>query len=416
MEAAPMHLAVLCAILGKLGFQLWLDHLNRGEVKRHAGAVPAAFRETIDLPAYERAARYTLAKSRFSQGETIYETLVLLAVLFSGVLPYLYGRVTEALGSSAWAQAAYLFGCGVLLSIPSLPVNWLEQFRLEDRFGFNTTTARTWWLDRLKGLVLSALLGLPLLVLLLKTVQWAGRWWWIWAWGVVLLFQVVMMVLAPVLILPLFNKFTPLPEGSLRERLLRLGERTGFHARSIQVMDGSKRSRHSNAFFTGFGRFRRIVLFDTLISQLAEAELEAVLAHEIGHYKRRHLPKMLAGSALGLLLAFFVVAELAQAPWFFRAFGFQPGTLAPALILFSLLSSVVTFWFSPLFNLLSRKFEYQADAYAAGAMGESASLIGALRKLNEKNLSNLTPHPLYSGFYYSHPTLVERERALQKAV
>jgi STE24 endopeptidase len=199
----------------------------------------------------------------------------------------------------------------------------------------------------------------------------------------------------------------------LRERLLHLAERTGFHSRSIQVMDGSKRSRHSNAFFTGFGRFRKIVLFDTLISQLEEPELEAVLAHEIGHYKLRHIPKMLIGSATGLLVAFFLVAKLAELPWFYRAFGFEAGSIAPAFLLFSLLSGIFTFWLSPLFNWISRRFEFQADRYAAKVMTEANSLIAALRKLNEKNLSNLTPHPAYSTFYYSHPTLLEREQSLQ---
>ncbi|MGZ8939893.1 MAG: M48 family metallopeptidase, partial [Limisphaerales bacterium] len=244
-------------------------------------------------------------------------------------------------------------------------------------------------------------------------VDWMGDWWWLWAWASVLGFQLLMVLLAPILIMPLFNKFTPLPEGPLRDRLLRLGERTGFQSKTIQVMDGSKRSRHSNAFFTGVGNFRKIVLFDTLISQLAEVELEAVLAHEIGHYKKKHIPKMLIGSALGLLVAFFTIAQLAKQPWFYRAFGFEPGSIVPALLLFSLLSGVVTFWFTPLFNLLSRKFEYEADAYAAGIMSAPEPLISALRKLNEKNLSNLTPHPLYSGFYYSHPTLLEREQALR---
>jgi len=225
-------------------------------------------------------------------------------------------------------------------------------------------------------------------------------------------FQLVMLVLAPVIIMPLFNKFTPLPEGPLRDRLLALGRRTGFHAQSIQVMDGSKRSRHSNAFFTGFGRFRKIVLFDTLIQQLTPAELEAVLAHEIGHYKKRHIPKMLAWSAATTLVAFWAIARLAQQAWFYRSFGFEPGSIAPALLLFGLLAGVVTFWFSPLAHWWSRRYEYQADAYAARTMNEPRSLIGALRKLNEKNLSNLTPHPFYSGFYYSHPTLLEREQAL----
>jgi STE24 endopeptidase len=207
-----------------------------------------------------------------------------------------------------------------------------------------------------------------------------------------------------------------LGEGSLRQRLLKLAEQTQFRAQSIQVMDGSKRSRHSNAFFTGLGAFRKIVLFDTLIQQLSEPELEAVLAHEIGHYKKKHIPKMLAASAGASLLGFYCLAVLANQAWFYRAFGFQPGNSAAAFLLFGLLAGVVTFWFSPWAHLWSRRYEYQADRFAAQAMGEPSSLIGALRKLNEKNLSNLTPHPLYSGFYYSHPTLLEREAALTVAV
>jgi STE24 endopeptidase len=229
-----------------------------------------------------------------------------------------------------------------------------------------------------------------------------------------------MSVLAPVLILPLFNKLTPLPDGSLRERLLALATRTRFRAASIQVMDGSKRSKHSNAFFTGFGRFRKIVLFDTLITQLSEPELEAVLAHEIGHWRKRHIPKLLTLSALGSLLAFLFIGWLAGQPWFGGAFGFTTGgelafTLAgitPTLLLFILLSGVVMFWFGPLGHWLTRRYEYEADAYAKNIIGQAEPLVGALRKLNEKNLSNLTPHPLYSSFYYSHPTLLERERAL----
>jgi STE24 endopeptidase len=245
-------------------------------------------------------------------------------------------------------------------------------------------------------------------------VEWTGAFWWLWAWAALMVFQLLMVVLAPVLIMPLFNKFTPLPEGNLRERLLALGQRTGFLARSIQLMDGSKRSRHSNAFFTGFGRFRKIVLFDTLVQQLTEPELEAVLAHEIGHYKKKHIPKMLLWSAFTSLVAFYIVSLLAKQDWFYRGFGFQPGGgIAPALLLFSLLAGVVTFWFSPLAHWWSRRYEYQADAFAAQTMNEPQSLIGALRKLNEKNLSNLTPDPWYSGFYYSHPTLLEREKALR---
>jgi len=282
---------------------------------------------------------------------------------------------------------------------------------LEERFGFNTTTQKIWWMDRCKGLLLGIGLGLPLLILILKLVEWTGQRWWLWAWAVLLAFQMIMLVLAPVLILPLFNKFTPLQEGSLRNRLLALAMRTGFRARSIQVMDGSKRSRHSNAFFTGFGGFRKIVLFDTLIQQLEAQELEAVLAHEIGHFKLKHIPKMLALSALGSLIGLYIVSVLAGQRWFYRAFGFQPD-LSIALLLFALLSGLITFWFSPVAHWWSRRHEYQADAFAAKVMSKPQPLIEALRKLNEKNLSNLTPHPVYSGFYYSHPGLLERETAL----
>jgi STE24 endopeptidase len=267
-------------------------------------------------------------------------------------------------------------------------------------------------MDHAKGLLLAVALGYPFTVLVLKIVAWAAQWWWLWAWGALLVLQLLMLVLAPVIILPLFNKFTPLPEGSLRERLLALGRKTAFPSGNIQVMDGSKRSRHSNAFFTGFGRFRKIVLFDTLIAQLSEPELEAVLAHEIGHYKKRHIVKILAWSALASLAGLYVVSLLMRQQWFYRAFGFEPGRPAAALLLFALLSGGVTFWLSPIANLWSRRHEYEADAYAVQITGGVSSLTGALRKLNEKNLSNLTPHPVFSAFYYSHPTLHERERAL----
>lgn len=399
-------------IFAKLAAQLWLEWLNRQNVLAHGASVPEAFRSIIDEPTYAKTVQYTLAKSGLHRLELIYDVIVLAVVLFSGVLPWAFGWFQQALGTSAWAMAAYLFAIGLALSLPGLPWEWYAQFRLEERFGFNTTTQKLWWLDRVKGLFLAAVLGFPLLVLVLKLVEWTGRWWWLWAWAALLVFQLVMAVLAPVLILPLFNKFTPLAEGSLRERLLKLAERTRFCAQSIQVMDGSKRSRHSNAFFTGFGRFRKIVLFDTLIQHLAEPELAAVLAHEIGHYKKRHIPKMLIASAAGSLVGFYFVAWLAHQVWFYRAFGFPPGNVTPALLLFGLLAGVATFWLSPLAHWWSRRYEYQADAFAAQAMQEPRSLIGALRKLNEKNLSNLTPHPLYSGFYYSHPTLLEREAAL----
>ena len=410
--ASIVAVVVLLLVIARWGVQLWLEQLNRRHVLAHAGAVPEAFKGVMDEATYAKSVRYTLAKGRLDQIVGTWGSVVLVAVLFSGLLPWGFHGFDQRLGSSAWAMAAFLLVTSVALSLPSLPLEWYDQFRLEERFGFNTTTQKLWWMDRLKGLLLGIVLGYPLLALMLKLVEWMGPWWWLWGWGALLGFQLLMMVLAPVLILPLFNKFTPLPVGSLRERLLKLAERTHFRARSIQVMDGSKRSRHSNAFFTGFGGFRKIVLFDTLIQQLAELELEAVLAHEIGHFKKKHIPKTLLVSALGSLAGFWLVSLLATQEWFYRSFGFEPGSIVPALLLFGLVSGVITFWFSPVAHWWSRRNEYQADAFAAAVMSEPRSLIGALRKLNEKNLSNLTPHPLYSGFYYSHPTLLEREQAL----
>jgi STE24 endopeptidase len=412
-------LLVLLLIVARWATEWWLARLNQKHVLRHAAEVPPAFRDFIDQPTYQRSVDYTLTKSRFSRVVDAFDTLILILVLFSGVLPWVFTMFVSRWGESVWAMAAFLFLTGVVLSLPGVPFDLYAQFKLEERFGFNTTTVRTWVLDRVKGFLLAVVLGVPLLVLVLKLIEWTGAWWWLWAWIVVVAFQLVLMLLAPALIMPLFNKFTPLPEGALRERLFSLAKRTQFPTRSIDVMDGSKRSRHSNAFFTGFGRFRKIVLFDTLVSQLTEPELEAVLAHEIGHYKRRHIIKMLAVSIVGMLAAFGVIAWLARQAWFYRAFGFEPRmdfsavSIVPALLLFALIAGTVSFWLTPLMNHWSRRFEYEADAFARESMAEAQSLIGALRKLNEKNLSNLTPHPLYSGFYYSHPTLLERERALR---
>jgi STE24 endopeptidase len=271
----------------------------------------------------------------------------------------------------------------------------------------------------MKGFLLAVLLGYPLLALVLKIIEWTGGNWWLWAAALVIAFQLLLLLIAPAVIMPLFNKFTPLPQGGLRQRLFALAQRTGFPTRSIDVMDGSKRSRHSNAFLTGFGRFRKIVLFDTLIAQLTEPELESVLAHEIGHYKKRHVLKSLGVSIAGVFVAFGAIAWLARQQWFYPAFGFEhqsgfaAANVVPAMLLFALLAGTISFWFSPFIHMWSRRFEYEADAFARATMGEAQSLVQALRKLSKRNLSNLTPHPLYSGFYYSHPDLLERERALR---
>ncbi len=389
--------------------QWWLERLNQNQIRANANRLPDAFRGVMDELTYAKSVAYSLSNSRFNQFEAAYDAVLLLAVLCSGILPWAEHFFTPR---SVWEQAIFLFATFTVMSLLSLPVQWWDQFKLEERFGFNTTTQATWWLDRAKSFVIGVMIGYPLLALILKCVEWSGDWWWLWAWGVLLAFQLLMSVLAPVLILPLFNKLTPLPEGTLRDRLVALAGKTQFRAASIQVMDGSRRSKHSNAFFTGFGRFRKIVLFDTLITQLTEPELEAVLAHEIGHWRKRHITKLLVISAVSSLGAFAVVACMARQDWFAAGFGLRGASVSSSLLLFGLLAGTVLFWLSPLTHWWSRLHEYEADAFAREVIGNAQPLIGALRKLNGKNLSNLTPHPSYSSFYYSHPTLLERERAL----
>jgi STE24 endopeptidase len=403
-------------MLLRLAGELVLSALNRAEVRRHAAAPPAAAAAIMDLATYRKSVAYTLEKSRFGAVAGIFDTLVTALVLFGGVLPLLFAHVADwGAPNAVWSHVMFVLLVMMLLSVPSLPFEWWEQFRLEEKFGFNKSSVGLWVMDKVKGTVLTLVIGFPLLWALLSLVKWTGESWWLWGFALMFGFQLLMLVLYPKLILPLFNKLTPLPEGELRTRLLALGDRTGFHAKTIEVIDGSKRSGHSNAYFTGFGRFRRIVLFDTLIAQLTPEELEAVLAHEIGHYRRGHIPKMIALSAAMMFGGFGVIAWLARSPWFNLSFGFPADELAPSFLLFGLLSGLVTFWFSPLMNVLSRKHEYEADAFAREAVGGPAAMVGALRKLAQKNLTNLTPHPWFSAFHYSHPTLVEREAALARS-
>jgi STE24 endopeptidase len=408
-----MVLMIALILIGlRLVAELILSGLNRREVMRHAENAPPAVAAIMDQATYRKSVAYTLAKNQFGKLNLLFDAGVLALVLSSGFLPWLFSQVAAWAPGANWDDALYVLFVMIILSIPGLPFDWWAQFRLEEQFGFNKSKPGLWIMDKIKGVALLFAIGFPILWGLLSLVGWIGPMWWVWAFVLLFGFQLLMLVLYPKLILPIFNKLTPLPEGELRDRLMALGDRSGFQASTIEVIDGSKRSGHSNAFFTGFGRFRRIVLFDTLIAQMSGEQLEAVLAHEVGHYKKGHIPKMIAVSALTLLGSFGVLAWLLQANWFLSGFGFPAGELAPALLLFALLSGAVTFWFSPLSNLMSRKHEYEADAFARDAMGSTAPLTEALRKLASENLSNMTPHKWFSGFYYSHPTLVEREQSL----
>ncbi|HAZ00258.1 MAG TPA: peptidase M48 [Opitutae bacterium] len=409
----------VCLLILKLGTSILLDVLNLRYVQARAGEVPESFRGFIDLPTYKKSVEYTAAKTRFGIVTDLFDAGVLALVLLLGILPWFYELFSAWFGIGIWGQALVLFLTGLVLGIPSMPFDWWGTFKLEERFGFNKSTKKLWVVDKIKGTLIGFVIGYPLLALLIYLVSAAGALWWLWGFAVFFIFQLVMVVAYPMFIMPLFNKLEPMEAGELKTRLFALADRTGFQAQTILVMDGSKRSGHSNAFFSGFGRFRRIVLFDTLIEQMEPDELEAVLAHEIGHYKLGHIPKMMAMAAVSSLGMFAVLGWLANAAWFTRAFHFSSsaeGQIVPVLLLFMLLSGLVTFWLSPLTSRLSRKHEYEADAFARDAMGGYAPLSQALRKLHKENLSNLTPHPLYSNFHYSHPTLVEREASLRSKV
>lgn len=401
------------AIVLRYGTQLVLALLNAGEVRRNRSQIPEVFRGMVDEEAYRKSVEYTLARSRFGIVDETWDTAILVLVVFSGVLPGAWNVWIGVAGADPWASALFLILLIIALSIPGLPFDWWSTFKLEQKFGFNRSTLGLWISDKLKGSLIAVAIGFPLIWILLKLVDWIGTYWWLAGWAVFMSVQVLMMVVYPMWILPLFNKLTPLEPGDLRERLLALAERANFNASNVQVMDGSKRSGHSNAFFTGFGRLRRIVLFDTLIEQLKIEELEAVLAHEIGHYKLGHVVRMIGVSAVLTLGGFWVIGWLVRTPEFFEAFGFPEPEVVVAFLLFMLLGGVVGFWLGPLANWMSRRHEYQADAFAKKMMNGGASLLAALRKLSRENLSNLTPHPVFSTFYYSHPTLAEREAALR---
>ncbi|NCG08061.1 MAG: M48 family metalloprotease [Verrucomicrobia bacterium] len=395
---------------------LALDWINLRHVRKNAGTIPESFRDFMDDATYAKSVSYTEARTRFGMLSEIFDAVLLAVVLIIGLLPWLYEGFAGMLGDGVWGQGLVLIAILFVLGLPGLPFDWWSTFRLEARFGFNKSTLKLWITDKIKGSCIGLAIGLPLLALLLWLVDALGANWWLWGYAVFFVFQLFMVVAYPMYIMPLFNKLEPLEEGELKTRLFALADRTGFKAQTILVMDGSKRSGHSNAFFAGFGRFRRIVLFDTLIEQMNTTEIEAVLAHEIGHYKLGHIPKMIVLSAVSTFIMFATLGWLTHADWFLSAFYFDPVTvqrLVPVFLLVSLLGGLIGFWFGPLSSRLSRKHEYEADAFARRAMEGPDALVAALRKLHKENLSNLTPHPLYSAFHYSHPTLPEREGALR---
>jgi STE24 endopeptidase len=383
-------------------------------VARHRDRVPAAFASTISITSHQKAADYTITKARFGLLELAFGAAVLLGWTLLGGIDAL-NQALASLGLSAYGplapQLALLAAFGLISGLLDLPFTLYSTFRIEERFGFNKMTFKLWLADLLKSTAVGLLIGLPLVALMLWIMGSIGAMWWLWAWGAWMVFNLLILVLYPTLIAPLFNKFQPLEDETLKARVTALMKRCGFAAKGLFVMDGSKRSAHANAYFTGFGASKRVVFYDTLLKQLNPGEVDAVLAHELGHFKHKHIVKRIALLFAMSLAGFALLGWLATQVWFYTGLGVRPnldgGNDAIALLLFLLVMPVFSFFISPLFALLSRKHEFEADAYAI-AQTDGKDLQSALLKLYQDNASTLTPDPLFAKFYYSHPPASER--------
>ena len=404
-------LAFAAALVAGMGMKFWLATRQIRHVAQHRDAVPAAFAATVSLPAHQKAAAYTVAKARFGLLELAFGTAVLLAWTLLGGLDALNQALLAWLGTGMVQQLALLTAFALIGGALDLPFTLYQTFVIEERFGFNKMTARLWLGDLLKSALLGIAIGLPIAALILWLMGAAGALWWLWAWAVWMGFNLLLLVVYPTFIAPLFNKFKPLDDETLKARVNALMQRCGFAAKGLFVMDGSRRSAHANAYFAGFGAAKRVVFYDTLLAKLSPGEVDAVLAHELGHFKHKHIIKRIGGLFAMSLAGFALLGWLSTQVWFYAGLGVRPNLEGPndalALLLFLLAVPVFSFFLSPLFAQLSRKHEFEADAYAV-AQTSGADLRTALLKLYEDNASTLTPDPVFVKFYYSHPPASER--------
>ena len=402
------------AIFGVYVFlELLLISLNVRSAARHADAPPEFIKGAIDAETYRRSVAYTRARGRLHAASHLYRSAMLLAFIVLSWFGLLERMLAVVLPGGYVHAAAYVLSVILIFDIAAWPLELVSTFVIEKRFGFNKMTLGLWIADKLKGIALSIVLLTPLLLAVLWLMHRGGGAWWVYAFVVVVLFELLLLYLYPVWIAPRFNAFTPLQDAALRERILQLTQRLGFPAADVFVMDGSKRSAHANAYFTGFGRHRRVVLFDTLCALLAPDELLAVLAHEIGHAKLRHLIKSIVASSVLLGAGLWLVSLLLDYAPLYAAFGFTGPSSHAALTLMLFAGGPLLYFISPLLQIVSRRFEYQADRFAREAMGDPESLAAALVALSRQSLSNFTPHPWYCVFHYSHPPLRDRLRSLR---
>ena len=383
-------------------------------VAQHSDCVPNAFASTISLDAHNKAASYTITKTRFGLLQMAFGAVVLLCWTLLGGIEALNQAINQsglATYGSLVPQLALLAAFAVIGGVLELPFTLYSTFKIEERFGFNKMTFKLWLVDLVKGTLVGAVIGLPIVALILWLMGSSGRLWWLWAWATWMGFNLLILVLYPTVIAPLFNKFKPLDDETLKSRVTALMQRCGFAAKGLFVMDGSKRSAHANAYFTGFGAAKRVVFYDTLLKQLSPGEVDAVLAHELGHFKHKHIIKRIAGMFAMSLVGFALLGWLSSQVWFYTGMGVRPSVTqandALALLLFMLVVPLFSFFVSPVFAQFSRKHEFEADAYAVSQTG-GADLSSALLKLYKDNASTLTPDPVFVKFYYSHPPASER--------
>jgi STE24 endopeptidase len=403
-----LFLVFLAVFLLRSGIQMYLSWLNISYLRQYGTAVPEIFQDMIDPEKLKRISAYTMDSENFDRVVTLANQALFLAVLLSGFLPWLVRTI------SLWKYGQIVSGLiffailSIFTNLLRVPFSLYETFVIEERYGFNVMNLKTWISDLLKSLLLAALLGGLVLTLLLALVIHGGETWWVWAWMLVGAFELVMLWLFPVVILPLFNKFEPIENKELEERIRTLIEKVGLRAKGIFKMDESKRSKHTNAFFVGIGRTKRIVLFDNLLASHTEEEILSVLAHEAGHWKKRHILRMLIPLEILSFVSFYVVAKFLNWPLLYQTFGFQEPIVYVGLFLIGAFISLLGYFAQPLESAVSRKFEREADDFALRLMETAEPMRLALKRLAADNLANLSPHPLYAWFYYSHPPLVER--------
>jgi STE24 endopeptidase len=399
------------ALCASLLLQFWLAGRQVRHVVQNRSAVPSAFAEKVTLPAHEKAADYTVTKARFGMIELAWGAALAVCWTLLGGLSALNQLLGNLLGSGLTQQVALLAAFVAIGGLLDLPLTLYQTFEIEERFGFNKTSLSLWLQDFFKSLVLSALIGLPFITLVIWMMGATGPWWWLWVWGVWMGFNLLALLIYPTWIAPLFNKFQPLEDPQVKERVTQLMARCGFTSKGFFVMDGSKRSAHANAYFTGFGASKRVVFYDTLLAQLSPAEVDAVLAHELGHFKHRHVIKRIVAMFAMSLVGFFLLGWVSQQAWFYTGLGVAPNLGAAndglALLLFMMVLPLLGTFVGPVFAQMSRRHEFEADAYAV-TQSSGDALASALLKLFEDNASTLTPDPVYVAFYYSHPPATER--------